>query len=112
MERELPLNGAVDATIICLVTLGETSMWRLICALSAAASLATPVDVLAAGAPVRKPPVDVTALTAPATTVPPASSNPSVVQGATREQVFGGCGGRRIRDPQTNQCRGPADVGH
>lgn len=112
MERELPLNGAVDATIICSVTLGETSMWRLICALSAAASLANPVDVLAAGAPVRKPPIDVTAITAPATTAPAPSSNPSVAQGAPREQVFGGCGGRRIRDPQTNQCRGPADVGH
>jgi hypothetical protein len=78
----------------------------------AATALVAPVHVMAAGAPVRKPPIDVTAITAPATTAPPASSNPSVVQGATREQVFGGCGGRRIRDPQTNQCRGPADVGH
>jgi hypothetical protein len=88
-------------------------MWRLSCALIAAAmALVTPVQSLAAGAPVRKPPVDVTAITAPSAPTPPVSSNHSVVQGMTREQVFGGCGGRRIRDPQTNQCRGPADVGH
>jgi hypothetical protein len=77
----------------------------------ATTALAVPVHVLAAGAPVRKPPIDVTAITAPSAPTPPVSSNPSVVRGVTREQVFGGCGGRRIRDPQTNQCRGPADVG-
>jgi hypothetical protein len=89
-------------------------MWRLSCALLAAGmALSTPVHLLAAGAPVRKPPVDVTAITAPSTPSAPAiSSIPSTVQGVTREQVFGGCGGKRIRDPQTNQCRGPADVGH
>jgi hypothetical protein len=59
-------------------------------------------------APLSEPPIDVAAPSAP---TPSVSSNPSVVRGVTREQVFGGCGGRRIRDPQTNQCRGPADVG-
>jgi hypothetical protein len=107
------LNGTVDATIIALVMPWEAAVWRLFFALiSAATALAAPVHVLAAGAPVRKPPVDVTAITAPSTTVPPASSIHSVVQSVTREQFFGGCGGRRIRDPHTNQCRGPADVGH
>jgi hypothetical protein len=88
-------------------------MWRRFCALIAATTvLAVPADVLAAGAPIRKPPVDVTALTAPPTPSAPAiSSVPAVVQGVTREQAFGGCGGRRVRDPQTHQCRGPADVG-
>jgi hypothetical protein len=28
-----------------------------------------------------------------------------------RPITFGGCGGRRYRDPSTHQCRGPADVG-
>jgi hypothetical protein len=27
-------------------------------------------------------------------------------------QLLGGCGRGRIRDPQTNSCRGPSDVGH
>ncbi len=108
----MPLNAAVDTTIISLVTPWEAAVRRLLFALIfAATALAAPVHVFAAGAPVRKPPIDVTAITAPATTAPAPSSNPSA-QGATREQVFGGCGGRRIRDPQTNQCRGPADVGH
>ena len=26
--------------------------------------------------------------------------------------TFGGCGGKRYRDPSTHQCRGPADFGH
>jgi hypothetical protein len=26
--------------------------------------------------------------------------------------VFGSCGGRRIRDPYTHRCRGPADFGN
>ena len=26
--------------------------------------------------------------------------------------VFGSCGGRRIRDPKTHRCRGPADFGY
>ena len=26
--------------------------------------------------------------------------------------TFGGCGGKRHRDPNTHQCRGPADFGH
>jgi hypothetical protein len=26
--------------------------------------------------------------------------------------TFGGCGGKRYRDPNTHQCRGPADFGH
>jgi hypothetical protein len=27
-------------------------------------------------------------------------------------QIFGGCGARRYRDPQTHKCRGPADFGN
>jgi len=31
----------------------------------------------------------------------------------TTETVgFGGCGGRRYRDPNTHRCRGPADFGN
>jgi hypothetical protein len=26
--------------------------------------------------------------------------------------VFGGCGGKRYRDPNTHRCRSPADFGH
>ena len=26
--------------------------------------------------------------------------------------ILGGCGGKRSRDPNTHQCRGPADFGH
>lgn len=26
--------------------------------------------------------------------------------------TFGGCGGKRFRDPNTHQCRGPADFGN
>jgi hypothetical protein len=26
--------------------------------------------------------------------------------------VLGGCGPKRVRDPVTNKCRGPADVGN
>jgi hypothetical protein len=26
--------------------------------------------------------------------------------------IFGSCGGRRVRDPNTNRCRGPADFGN
>jgi hypothetical protein len=26
--------------------------------------------------------------------------------------IFGSCGGRRIRDPNTHRCRGPADFGN
>ena len=26
--------------------------------------------------------------------------------------TFGGCGGKRHRDPNTHRCRGPADFGH
>ena len=27
-------------------------------------------------------------------------------------QLLGGCGRGRVRDPQTNSCRGPGDFGH
>jgi hypothetical protein len=30
----------------------------------------------------------------------------------TEPLSFGGCGGKRYRDPNTHQCRGPADFGH
>ena len=71
--------------------------------------LSAPACVLAAGAPVRKQPIIVPALTAPS--APSAPAVPAVVQGISPEQILGGCGGRRVRDPRTNQCRGPADVG-
>ena len=30
----------------------------------------------------------------------------------TRQTAFGGCGGKRYRDPNTHRCRGPADFGN
>jgi hypothetical protein len=71
-------------------------------------ALAVPAGVLAAGAPIRKPPTTVGA--SPAST-PGASSIPSVEQGTSHVQPLGGCGKGRVRDPRTNQCRGPADIG-
>ena len=38
----------------------------------------------------------------------PAPSLPKLSAG----QILGGCGGKRYRDPQTHQCRGPADIGN
>jgi hypothetical protein len=81
-------------------------MWRLF-AIIAAATILAPVGVLAAGAPIRKPPVAVSGLTVPAIITAPA-----LAPGMAQEQVFGGCGGRRIRDPRTSQCHGPGDIGH
>jgi hypothetical protein len=69
------------------------------------ALLAIPASALAAGAPVRKPPVTV----GPATR-PSRSPVPSAVPGIGHEQLFGGCGKGRFRDPKTNQCRGPGDI--
>jgi hypothetical protein len=84
-------------------------MWRMAFAIIAATTLLT-AEVLAAGAPIRKAPISVSALTVPAISTAP--SAPALVPGMTQEQVFGGCGGRRVRDPRTNQCRGPGDIGH
>jgi hypothetical protein len=82
---------------------------RLIVAVTTiAATLAVPAHfVFAAGAPVRKPPTSV-GMAPPA--APAAPSTPSV-QGTGPEQLLGGCGRGRVRDPRTNQCRGPADIG-
>jgi hypothetical protein len=63
-------------------------------------SLTTPGWALAAGAYVRKEPIKASATSLP--TVPSVSLSDS----------FNGCGGRRVRDPRTNQCRGPGDVSH
>jgi hypothetical protein len=67
----------------------------------AALALAIPNCVLAAGAYVRKEPIK-------ASTVPSLPSVPSV----SLSESFNGCGGRRVRDPKTNQCRGPGDITH
>jgi hypothetical protein len=83
---------------------------RRMLAIVAATTILAPVGVLAAGAPIRKPPVAVSGLTVPAISTAP--SAPALAAGMTQEQVFGGCGGRRVRDPRTNQCHGPGDIGH
>ena len=84
---------------------------RFFAAITAATVLAAPGYVLAAGAPIRKPPVSVTTLSPPSAPPPPSvSSVPSEAHGITREQILGGCGRGRVRDPRTNECRGPADV--
>jgi hypothetical protein len=63
-------------------------------------TLTAPGWALAAGAYVRKEPIK--ASVAPLPTVPSVSLSES----------FNGCGGRRVRDPKTNQCRGPGDISH
>jgi hypothetical protein len=73
-----------------------------------AVALAVPAGVLAAGAPIRKPPTTVGAGTS---STPATPTVRSVEQGTSHEQLFGGCGRGRVRDPRTNQCRGPADIG-
>jgi hypothetical protein len=83
---------------------------RRLFAFVAAATLLVPLEVLAAGAPIRKPPVTVSGLTVPAISTAPSAH--ALAPGVTQEQVFGGCGGRRMRDPRTNQCHGPGDIGH
>jgi len=87
-------------------------MWRrfFFAVTTVTATLTVPAGVLAAGAPIRKAPVAVPAVTAPSK--PSAPSAPPVAEGTSHEQLFGGCGGKRVRDPRTGQCRGPADVGH
>jgi hypothetical protein len=67
----------------------------------AVAVASVPGYVEAAGAPIRGQPIQ-------ATTSMPV---PVVPSGALkREQVLGGCGGKRVRDPVTKQCRGPGDL--
>jgi hypothetical protein len=56
-----------------------------------ATALATPVTVLGAGAYVPKPAIK--------------TSEPWISQ----DTGFLGCGGKRVRDPKTQECRGPAD---
>jgi hypothetical protein len=78
-------------------------MRRLLLALvMASMPIGVPTDVLGAGAYVPKPPLPVQAsmLRAP--------SLPSV----SLEESFRGCGGKRVRDPKTHQCRGPGDIVH
>jgi hypothetical protein len=43
-----------------------------------------------------------------ASMLPSLPSLPSV----SASESFNGCGGRRVRDPHTGQCRGPGDIGH
>jgi hypothetical protein len=63
-------------------------MRRVALAIIAATTVLTaPVGVLAAGAPIRKPPVIVSGLTIPAISTAP--SAPALAPGMTQEQVFG-----------------------
>jgi hypothetical protein len=65
----------------------------------AVVTLTAPCCAQAAGAYVRKEPIK-------ASMLPSLPSVPSV----SLSESFNGCGGRRVRDPKTNQCRGPADL--
>lgn len=64
-------------------------------------TLTVPACALAAGAYVRKEPIK-------------ASIGPSLptVPSVSLSESFNGCGGRRVRDPKSHQCRGPADIAH
>jgi hypothetical protein len=66
-----------------------------------ALAAAIPTLAFAAGAYVRKEPVQ-------ASVLPPLPSVPSV----SASESFNGCGGRRIRDPKTGHCHGPGDLAH
>jgi hypothetical protein len=54
-------------------------------------TLASPVTVLAGGAHVPKPPIKASEAW------------------TSQDTGFLGCGGKRVRDPKTQECRGPAD---
>jgi hypothetical protein len=41
-----------------------------------------------------------------------AGTGTHVARPESHTEVLGGCGGKRFRDPNTHQCRGPADLGH
>jgi hypothetical protein len=59
-----------------------------------------PSQPLAAGSEIsRKEPIK-------ASMLPSLPSVPSV----SRSESFNGCGGRRVRDPKTRECRGPGDI--
>jgi hypothetical protein len=64
-------------------------------------TIAMPCCVLAAGAYVRKEPIK-------ASMMPSLPTVPSV----SLSESFNGCGGKRVRDPKTHQCRGPGDIAH
>jgi hypothetical protein len=75
-------------------------MRRLLLALILASMpIGVPTNVLGAGAYVPKPPIKASIAALP--------SLPSV----SLEESFRGCGGKRVRDPKTHQCRGPGDIG-
>lgn len=75
-------------------------MPRLSSALIAVAfALSIPSYAPAAGAYVRKEPIK-------ASMLPSLPRVPSV----SRSESFNGCGGRRVRDPTTHECRGPGDI--
>jgi hypothetical protein len=69
--------------------------------MAAAVALVGTSAALAAGSYTHKEPIK-------ASVLPTLPSLPTV----TLEQSFNGCGGRRIRDPHTGACRGPAEIGH
>ena len=48
---------------------------------------------------------------AEAATVAPSRTEAATVT-PSRTETFGGCGGKRYRDPNTHRCRGPADFGN
>jgi hypothetical protein len=86
----------------------EASMCRL-CTLAVIAAalwmMNTPSQ--AAGSCQKRPPFDhlvIGGVPTPKVTLPPL---PQINPG----QVLGGCGRGRIRDPQTNSCRGPGNIG-
>jgi hypothetical protein len=69
--------------------------------MAAAVALVGTRAALAAGSYTHKEPIK-------ASVLPMLPSLPTV----TLEQSFNGCGGRRMRDPHTGACRGPAEIGH
>jgi hypothetical protein len=79
-------------------------MPRLSSALVAVVLVSTiPSHTLAAGSEIsRKEPVKAIKASA----LPPIPTLPSV----SASESFNGCGGRRVRDSKTHECRGPGDI--
>jgi hypothetical protein len=94
-QRCIGFRGAVLTSFAEL--LGVTSRLCSILLLTTLA-FAVPNYAQAAEANVRKGPVNVVLPQFPH------------LSSAGRGETFNGCGRGRVRDPKTNQCRGPADI--
>ena len=92
----LPLTSGKFSLGGCIIALAVTLAFVIVVAPDEAAAKGGTFHLFSAWSPVSR---------AEAATV--TSSRPEAPT-----LTFGGCGGKRHRDPNTHQCRGPADFGH